>query len=86
MGVLKFEKIYNHHKIYILLKDVDIKKVLGTTKVSFDEKNYKYFIGYLYNDHTVKPLHMMLPKVSGHIKGMIDKLNGCIFLLKMMTY
>ena len=38
-----------------------IEKVLVSKKVYFDEKNYKYFIGYLYNDHKVKPLHIMLP-------------------------
>ena len=33
------------------LKDVDIEKVLVSYKVSFGEKNYKYFIGYWYNDY-----------------------------------
>ena len=33
--------------------DVDIEKVLVSNKISFGEKNYKYFIGYLYNE--VKP-------------------------------
>ena len=30
--------------------DVDIEKVLVSSKISFGEKNYKHFIGYLYND------------------------------------
>ena len=30
------------------LKDVDIEKVLVSNKISFGEKNYKYFISYLY--------------------------------------
>ena len=34
-----------HHKSPILLKDVDIKKVLVSKKISFGEKKYKYFIG-----------------------------------------
>ena len=50
------------------------------------KKNYKYFIGYLYNDHKVKPLHVMLPKTSAYVKSKMDKLNGCIFWLKIMTY
>ena len=50
------KKIY-HHKSPIFLKDVDIEKVLISKKISSDEKNYKYFIDYLYNDHIVKPLH-----------------------------
>ena len=34
--------------------DVDIEKVLVSNKIYFGEKNYKYFIGYLYNDDKVK--------------------------------
>ena len=44
--------------------DIDILLVSG-------QKNYKCFIGYLYIDYKNKPLH---------IKVMIVKLNGCIFL------
>ena len=40
-------------------------------KISFGEKNYKYFIGYLYNDHKVKPLHIMLRKTSFYVKSCI---------------
>ena len=29
---------------------------------------YKYFIGYLYNDHKAKSLYIMLPKTSAYIK------------------
>ena len=36
------------HEITIFLKDVDIGKVLVSNKISFGEKKYKYFIGYLY--------------------------------------
>ena len=32
------------------------------------KKIYKYFIGYLYNDHKVKPLHITLPKTSVYVK------------------
>ena len=52
-----------------MLKDVDIKKVLALNKISFGEKNYKYFIGYSYNDHEVKPLHIVLPKTSAYVKS-----------------
>ena len=49
-------------------KDVDIGKVLVSSKISSGQKNSKYFIGYLYNDHKVKPLHIMLPKTSAYVK------------------
>ena len=43
------------YKIPIALKNVDVKNVLVSNEISFREKSYKYFIGYLYNDHKVKP-------------------------------
>ena len=52
---------FYRHESPIFLKDVDIEKVLVSNKISSGKKNYKYFIGYLHNDHQVKPLHIMLP-------------------------
>ena len=75
---LKKTKFYGN-KIPVLLRDVDIGKVLASNKISLGEKNYKYFIDFLYNDHKVKPLHIMLPKTSSCVKSMMDKLNGCTF-------
>ena len=37
--------------------------------ISFGEKNRKYFIGYLYNDDKIKPLHIILPKKSAYVKS-----------------
>ena len=51
-----FFKNYSH-KTSIFFKYVDIKKVFVSNKISFGEKNYKYFIGYLYNDNKVKPTY-----------------------------
>ena len=42
-----WKKQYHHSS----LSNVDIEKVLVSNKVSLCEKNYKYFIGYLYNDY-----------------------------------
>ena len=39
-----------------------------------------FFIGCLYDDYKIKPIHLMLPKTSK--KVMIVKLNGCIFLVE----
>ena len=67
--ILKLKKFYRH-KNPVPLRDVDIEKVLVSNKISSSEKNYKYFIGYLNNNHKVKPLHIILPKTS----IMMDKL------------
>ena len=40
----------------MFLEDVDIEKLLASNKISSVENNYEYFIGYLCNDHKVKPL------------------------------
>ena len=62
MAILKLRKL-NFTAI-----DVDIKTVLLTNKISFGERAIGYFIGYLYNDHKVKPLHIMLAKTSAYVK------------------
>ena len=59
---------FYRHKTLIFLGDVDIEKVLLSKKISFAEKSYKYFIGYLYDNHKVKPLHIILPKTSAYVK------------------
>ena len=62
-GDIEIEKNKSYrHKSSIFLKDVDIEKVLISNKISFGEKKYKYFIGYLYNDHKAKSLHIMFLK------------------------
>ena len=38
-------------------------------KIYFCERTYKYYIGYLYNDHKVFLLHIMPPKTSTFVKN-----------------
>ena len=79
--ILTFEDIeFEKNRFYcnqtpVLLRDIDTEEVLVSTKISVGEKNYKYFIGYLYNDNKVKPLHIMLPKTSAYVKSY----ENCIF-------
>ena len=60
---------FHRYRTPIFLRDVDIKKALVTNKISFGGKNYKYFIGYLYDNHKVEPLHIMLPKSTTCVKN-----------------
>ena len=64
----------------MFLKDVDIEKVLISNKISSGDKNYKYFIGYLYNDDKVKPLHIMFPWSSAYLKS-YDGQNKWMYLM-----
>ena len=71
---------FYRNKTPVFLKNGDIKKVLVSKKMSFGEKNYKSFIGYLYNDHKVKPLHIMLSKTSAYVKSYYGKFNGSFLI------
>ena len=73
---------FYYHKAPIFGGDANIEKVLVSNKISFGEKNYKYFIGYLYNDNKVKPLHRMFPKTSGYVKSYDGQTNWMYFLIK----
>ena len=55
------------HTTPIFLGDLVIEKVLISNKISFGEKNYKYFIGYLHNGNKVKPWYIMLQKTSAYV-------------------
>ena len=67
--MLKLKKInFTAIKVVFFLEGVDIEKVLVSKKIYFGEKNYKYLIGYLYDDK-IKPLHIMLPKTSAYVKS-----------------
>ena len=46
------------------------------------EKNYKYFIGYLYNDYKVKPLQKMLPKTRGYVTSYDEQTKWMYFLIE----
>ena len=51
-----------------MIDDVDIDNIFISNKVSFGKKGYKYFIGYKDDDYNIKPLYIMLPKMSGYVK------------------
>ena len=70
------------HKNPIFLEDVDIEKVLVFNKISSGEKNYKYFIGYLYNGYKVKALYRVLLKPSAYVKSYDGQTKWMTFLIK----
>ena len=62
--------------------DVDIEKVVVSNEISFGEKNYKYFIGYLYNGNKVQPLNVMLLKTSAYVKSYDGQAKWMYFLIE----
>ena len=51
-------------------------------KFSFCEKNFRYFIGYLYNDNKVKLLHIVLPKTYAHVKSYDGQTKWMYFFIE----
>ena len=82
-GNIEIEKNkFYRHKTPIFFGNVDIEKVLVSNKISFGEKNCKYFTGYLYNGNKVKPLNMMLPKTSAFVKSYDGQTKWMYFLIE----
>ena len=46
------------------------------------KKNYKYLIGYLYDDYKIKPLHIMLSKPSAYVKSYDGQTKWIYFLIE----
>ena len=83
LAILKLKKInFTTIRLLFFLGDIDIEKVLVSNKISFGEKNYKYFIGYLYNGNKVKPLNIMLPKTSSYVKSYDGHTKWMYFLIE----
>ena len=49
-------------------------------KISFGEKSYKYFTGYLYKNHKVKPLNIILTKITAYGKSYDRRTKWVYFL------
>ena len=56
--------------------------MLVSNNISFGEKNYKCFIGYLHNDHKVKPLHIILPKIGTYVISYDGETKWMYFLIE----
>ena len=45
-------------------------------------KNYKYFTGYMYDNHTIIPLQIMLPKTRAYVKSYDGQTKWMYFLIE----
>ena len=61
------KKNFYSSKEAILLDSVDLSKIVVSSRWKLNDTTYKYFCGYLKND-VIKPLCVVLPQMSGHIK------------------
>ena len=56
--------------------------MLVSNKISSAKKNFKYFIGYLYDACKVKPLHVLLPKSRVYVKSCDGQTKWMYFLIE----
>ena len=81
-GDIETEKIFFYcYKSPVPLRDVNIEKYQYLTRF-FLAKKIWYFIGYLYNDNKVKPLHITLPKTSTYVKRFDGQTKWMYFLIE----
>ena len=59
---------------------VDIDNVLVFNTIFSSGKNHKYFIYCLYDGYKIKPLHIMLSKMSVYVKSFDGQTKWLYFL------
>ena len=74
-----YKKGFYNNKKQFNVKDIDINKILISKPESFDKSNVKkYIIGY--NDNTIRPLQLFLPKMTGYLNIFEDGNRKMSFL------
>ena len=77
-GDIEVEKHKSHQRQNpVSICDININRKVVSNKVPLGKKDFKYIIGYKY-DNTIRPLYVMLPKLV-HIEETLMKLNACLF-------
>ena len=69
-------------KILFLKKHIATENAVVSNKISFGEKNCRYFVGYLYDDHKIKPSHIMLPKTKAYVRSFNGQTKRIYFLIE----
>ena len=73
------KKCFYNSKKQFNIKDIDINKILISKPESCDKNNVKkYIIGY--NDNTISPLQLFLPKMTGYLNIFKDGNRKMSFL------
>ena len=87
METLKFNNIRVNKKEFHKSKQatdlnlVNVDQIVVSDKFKHSYDGFKYFIGYQEGE-TVKPLCIILPKMSGYIKYFENGGKTCLFLIK----
>ena len=78
---IKKHKFHQNKKL-ILIKNIDINKIVVSDQFPFGKQNFADFIGY--KDYkTIRPSCIFFPKVSEYI---LMKLNVCMFMIEKNVF
>ena len=73
------KKEFYNNKNQFNIKDIDANKILISKPESYDKNNAKkYIIGY--NDNTIRPVQLLLPKMTGYLNIFEDGNRKMSFL------
>ena len=64
------KKDFYNNKKQFNLEDIDINKILISKPETYENNMRKYIIGY--NDNTISPLQLFLPKITGYLNNSKD--------------
>ena len=78
--ILKLENI-NSVNSSISINNIDIDKIVVSSKISFDKKGFKYFIGYKDIKNVDLYVYCVVPKMSAYGRDLM-KVNVYLFLIK----
>ena len=74
---------YNNEKQFNI-DGIDINKILISKPETYENNMRKYIIGY--NDNTISPLQLFLPKMTGYLNIFQDGFRKMSFLLIIMNF
>ena len=79
------KKDFYNNKKQFNIKDIDTNKILISKSESYDKSNVrKYIIGY--NNNTISPLQLFLPKMTGYLNIFEDGTRKMSFLTDNNEY
>ena len=74
-------KEFHKSKEPIDVLSVDLDQIVVSDKFKHNDEGFKHFIGYLEGE-IIKPLYIILPKMSGYIKDFKNGGKNMYFLIK----
>ena len=78
------KKDFYNNKKQFNIEDIDINKILISKPEAYEHNMRKYIIGY--NDNTISPLQLFLPKMTGYLNIFKDDARKMSFFTDNNEY